>query len=110
MNAFRLGASLADRTELIVGVNSSASITACKGCSPCMSDQERQVAVGGCRFVAEVVPDVPYVMSPEYLEYVISEYNIDYVVHGKFKFRTRSGGKSPFWARFCVCNCDCPGW
>jgi ethanolamine-phosphate cytidylyltransferase len=38
--------------------------------------------VRGCKFVDEVVPGVPYVMNDEYLKWVISEYNIDYVVHG----------------------------
>ena len=56
MNAFRLGHSLG--TELVVGVNSDESITKCKGCAPCMSDEERQTAVGACRFVKEVVPNV----------------------------------------------------
>eukprot|EP00501_MAST-03F_sp_TOSAG23-6_P000999 GSMAST32.ASY1.ANO1.1039.1 assembled CDS len=57
MNAFRLGASLADNVELIVGVNSSASITECKG-------------------------NVPYVMSEKYLNMVMEKYSIDYIVHG----------------------------
>ena len=56
MNAFRLGHSLG--TELVVGVNSDESITKCKGCAPCMSDEERQSAVRACRFVKEVVPNV----------------------------------------------------
>jgi len=47
-----------------------------------MNDQERLTAVEGCKFVDEVVPDVPYVMNAEYLDYVIKTYNIDYVVHG----------------------------
>ena len=52
MNAFRLGHSLG--TELVVGVNSDESITKCKGCAPCMSDE--------CQFcksvTKEVVPNV----------------------------------------------------
>ena len=47
-----------------------------------MNDQERLTAVEGCKFVDEVIPAVPYVMSPEYLDYVIKKYRIDYVVHG----------------------------
>eukprot|EP00941_MAST-03F_sp_MAST-3F-sp1_P003963 g3963.t1 len=82
MNAFRLGASLAPNVELVVGVNSSKSILECKGCSPCMSDEERLSAVRGCRFVSEVVPDVPYVMSEKYLNFIMEERQIDYVVHG----------------------------
>lgn len=79
MNAFRQGKALG--TYLIVGVNSDESIAVCKG-PPVMNDQERLTAVEGCKFVDEVVPGVPYVMSEEYLEYVIDKYRIDFVVHG----------------------------
>ncbi|CAN0294772.1 unnamed protein product, partial [Ectocarpus sp. 4 AP-2014] len=79
MNAFRQGKALG--THLVVGVNSDESIAKCKG-PPVMNDQERLTAVEGCKFVDEVVPGVPYVMSPEYLEYVIDKYRIDFVVHG----------------------------
>jgi ethanolamine-phosphate cytidylyltransferase len=79
MNAFRQGAALG--TQLIVGVNSDASITQCKG-PPVMNDQERLTAVEGCKFVDEVVPGCPYVMNADYLAYVIKTYNIDFVVHG----------------------------
>lgn len=79
MNAFRLGRSLG--TDLIVGVNSDASITENKG-PPILNDMERQTAVEACRFVDTIVPECPYVMTPEYLDWVIKEYDIDYVVHG----------------------------
>eukprot|EP00211_Chloroparvula_japonica_P003230 CAMPEP_0119119530 /NCGR_PEP_ID=MMETSP1310-20130426/980_1 /TAXON_ID=464262 /ORGANISM="Genus nov. species nov., Strain RCC2339" /LENGTH=509 /DNA_ID=CAMNT_0007108971 /DNA_START=3 /DNA_END=1532 /DNA_ORIENTATION=- len=80
MNAFRLGRSLG--TYLIVGVNSSDSITESKGFPPVMSDEERCSAVRGCRFVDQVVERTPYVMSPEYLDMIVEKYNVDYVVHG----------------------------
>ncbi|GMH82853.1 hypothetical protein TrST_g8974 [Triparma strigata] len=79
MNAFRQGRSLG--TQLIVGVNSDESITRCKG-SPVMTDRERLTAVEGCKFVDEVIPGCPYVMTSDYLDYVIKKYDIDYVVHG----------------------------
>jgi len=79
MNAFRLGRSLG--TQLIVGVNSDESITQCKG-APLMNDAERLTMVEGCKFVDQVVPNCPYVMSEEYLDHVIKEYKVDYVVHG----------------------------
>ncbi|KAH9257286.1 hypothetical protein BASA81_004443 [Batrachochytrium salamandrivorans] len=80
MNAFRQGRSLG--TYLIVGVNDDASIKECKGTAPVMNDEERIASVTGCRFVDEIVPHCPYVMSPEYLNMVIEKYQIDYVVHG----------------------------
>jgi len=79
MNAFRQGKALG--TYLVVGVNSDATITACKG-PPVMNDEERLAAVEGCRFVDEVVPDVPYIMDEDYLKMVMEKYRIDFVVHG----------------------------
>lgn len=79
MNAFRLGRSLG--THLIVGVNSDESITRCKG-APLMNDEERMTMVSGCKFVDQVVPNCPYVMSSEYLDYVFDKYQVDFVIHG----------------------------
>lgn len=79
MNAFRLGRSLG--TYLIVGVNSDESIARCKG-PPLMNDAERLTMVEACKFVDQVVPDCPYVMTPEYLDYIFDTFDVDYVVHG----------------------------
>ena len=79
LNAFRLARSLG--THLVVGVNSDESITKCKG-APLMNDEERMTMVQSCKFVDEVVPDCPYIMNKEYLDWVIKEKKIDYVVHG----------------------------
>ena len=79
MNAFRLGRSLG--THLVVGVNSDESITRCKG-APLLNDDERLAMVKSCKFVDHVVPDCPYIMNKEYLDYVIEKYKIDYVIHG----------------------------
>jgi ethanolamine-phosphate cytidylyltransferase len=79
MNAFRLGRSLG--TYLIVGVNTDASITECKG-SPLMDDQERLTMVKSCKFVDEVIPDCPYIMDGDYIDWIIETYKIDFVVHG----------------------------
>ncbi len=79
MNAFRLGRSLG--TYLIVGVNSDESIKQCKG-PPLMNDDERLTMVEACKFVDMVVPNCPYIMTSEYLDYIFETYNVDYVVHG----------------------------
>jgi ethanolamine-phosphate cytidylyltransferase len=79
MNAFRQGRALG--TYLIVGVNSDETIAACKG-KPVNSDDERAATVRSCRWVDEVVPGVPYIMTEEYLLHIIEKYRIDYVVHG----------------------------
>ena len=79
VNAFRQGRALG--THLVVGVNSDASIAQCKG-PPVMNDSERLAMIEACKFVDEVVPNVPYVMDAAYVAWVIKAYKIDYVVHG----------------------------
>jgi len=79
MNAFRLARSLG--TKLIVGINSDESIIKCKG-PPLMNDAQRLTMVQSCKFVDQVVPNCPYVMNKEYLDYIIDEFKIDYVIHG----------------------------
>ena len=79
MNALRLSRSLG--THLIVGVNDGKSICENKG-PPILSDAERLGIVKGCRWVDDVVEHVPYVMTDEYLDYIIDKYDIDYIVHG----------------------------
>lgn len=79
MNAFRQARALG--THLIAGVNSDASITACKG-RPLTDDAERLATVRGCRWVDAVVEHVPYVMHDAYLHAIISEHRLDAIVHG----------------------------
>lgn len=79
MNVFRLGRSLG--TYLVVGVNCDESITTCKG-KAFDYLQERLTMVESCKFVDEVVPGCPYIMTNSYLNYIIDKYDIDYVVHG----------------------------
>lgn len=80
MNAFRQGKALG--TYLIVGVNTDESIQECKGGPPILSLTERVRHVKSCKWVDEVVDDVPYVMNAHYLHEIISKYSIDYIVHG----------------------------
>lgn len=46
------------------------------------NDKERIETVRGCKWVDEVICDVPYVMNEEYLLWAIEKYNIDFIVHG----------------------------
>ena len=78
-NAFRQGRALG--TTLVVGVNSDASIAAAKG-PPVLTCAERSAAVRACKFVDEVVEDVPYVMDAAYVAGILREHRIDYIVHG----------------------------
>eukprot|EP00298_Acanthocystis_sp_HF-20_P014606 c20839_g1_i1.p2 GENE.c20839_g1_i1~~c20839_g1_i1.p2 ORF type:complete len:464 (-),score=227.77 c20839_g1_i1:2271-3629(-) len=80
MNAFRQGHALG--TFLLVGINSSESVERCKGSLPVMSDEEREMTVKGCKWVDEIIPKSPYIMTEEYLDYLFKEHNVDFVVHG----------------------------
>jgi len=78
-NAFRQAKALGD--VLVVGLNMDKEIVKYKG-PPIMTEEERYVAVSACKWVDEVVRDVPYVMNQEYLEMIFDKHKIDYVVHG----------------------------
>ena len=80
-NAFRQGAD-ASTQRLVVGVNSSSTIEQAKGAPPLLTDEERCAAVKACRFVDDVVPYVPYVMSEAYVRDLLENKGIDYIVHG----------------------------
>ena len=80
VNAFRQGRALG--THLVVGLNDAFHHALRKGTPPVMNDDERLAMVGACKFVDEVVPKVPYVMSDEYVRWMIQTYRIDLVVHG----------------------------
>ncbi|TID16285.1 hypothetical protein CANINC_004187 [Pichia inconspicua] len=63
--------------ELYVGVHNDDDILINKG-PPVMTLEERMIAVNGCRWCTEAVPDAPYVTDPK----VMDEYGCKYVVHG----------------------------
>ena len=79
MNAFRQARALG--TKLIVGVNSYESVAASKG-KPLYSEEERMRGVAGCKWVDEVVGNVPYVMDEDYLDFIFSCFAVDFIVHG----------------------------
>ena len=79
MNAFRLGRSLG--TYLVVGINSDESITECKA-PPLMNNDERRAMVQSCKFVDEVVENIPYIMNKEYIDWIFKTYNVDFIIHG----------------------------
>jgi len=80
MNAFRQARALGH--YLVVGVNSDDSVAEAKGLRPVLNDLERQSAVAACRFVDEIIPASPYVMSQAYIEELMKTHGIDFFVHG----------------------------
>ena len=80
-NAFRQARALGD--YLIVGLNPDSEVIKYKGSAPVNTDEERYEVIKACKWVDEVVRDVPYVLDEKYLhEFVFGKMQCDYVVHG----------------------------
>jgi glycerol-3-phosphate cytidylyltransferase len=62
---------------LIVGIHSDETVASYKR-KPIMTMQERIAVVEACRYVDEVVPNAPLIITEEY----IKEHKIDLVIHG----------------------------
>ncbi|CAJ1453417.1 unnamed protein product [Effrenium voratum] len=80
VNAFRQARALGQ--HLVVGVNSDDSVLEAKGFLPVLLDTERQQAVSACRFVDQIVPASPYIMTESYIDELVEQQGIDYFVHG----------------------------
>lgn len=78
-NALRQAKALGD--VLVVGINPESEIRIHKG-PPIMSDEERRVAVEGVKWVDEILVNVPYVVTPQFLDELIHKHDIDIIVHG----------------------------
>jgi cytidyltransferase-like protein len=62
---------------LVVGIHSDETVGSYKR-PPVMTMEERVRVVCGCRYVDEVIPDAPLVVTAEW----IGQHRIDLVVHG----------------------------
>lgn len=78
-NALRQARALGD--VLVVGINPEREIRKHKG-PPVMTDHERYVAVSSVKWVDEVLVDVPYVVTQQFLTELIEKHKIDIIVHG----------------------------
>lgn len=78
------------RCELYVGVHTDEEVELFKGCRPCMTAEERYVAVRAVKWVSHVVEDAPYVTDLADVE----RYDIDFVVHGDDLSVDRDGNDS----------------
>mmetsp|Transcript_20274 Transcript_20274/g.34879 ORF Transcript_20274/g.34879 Transcript_20274/m.34879 type:complete len:415 (-) Transcript_20274:704-1948(-) len=87
-NALRQAKALGD--VLVVGVCSDAEILKHKG-PPVMNEEERYMQVESCKWVDEIVTDVPYEVSEEYLQMLVDKYQIDFIVHGDDECLTADG-------------------
>lgn len=78
-NALRQAKALGD--ELVVGLIPDKEILRCKG-PPVMNDEERYTLVEAVKWVDEIIRDVPYDLSPEFIQDLFTKHRIDYIVHG----------------------------
>lgn len=78
-NALRQARAVGD--ELVVGLVPDSEIRRCKG-PPVQNQEERRVMVEAVKWVGQVITDVPYELTPDFLEELFTKHNIDYVVHG----------------------------
>lgn len=78
-NALRQAKALGD--ILVVGVCSHSEIVRNKG-PPVMSDDERLSSVRAIKWVDQIIPNIPYVLSEDFINYLLHEKGIDIIVHG----------------------------
>ncbi|XP_044509322.1 choline-phosphate cytidylyltransferase 2-like isoform X2 [Mangifera indica] len=73
-------------TYLLVGCNNDKDTHNYKG-KTVMTDKERYESLRHCRWVDEVIPDAPWVVTQEFLD----KYQIDYVAHDSLPYADASG-------------------
>lgn len=78
-NALRQAKTLGD--VLVVGVNPDTDIKKYKG-PPVMNDEERCALVEAVKWVDEVIPQAPYVLTKDFIQHLFTHHRIDYIVHG----------------------------
>ena len=78
-NALRQAKACGD--VLVVGVVNDAEIKRCKG-PPVCDELERIEMVKACKWVDDVIGDVPYEVTDAFTDELFEKYGVDYVVHG----------------------------
>lgn len=96
-NALRQARSVGD--ELVVGLVGDIDIIKNKGSAPVMSFKERFEALRACKWVDKVIPDAPYDLTPEWVDYLVREHGIEYIVHGDDPCITADGKDAYAYAK-----------
>jgi cytidyltransferase-like protein len=79
-NALRQAKATGD--ILVVGLVNDAEVVTNKGASPVMCEEERYAALVSCKFVDEVIRNAPYNLHKEWVDSLISDHGISFIVHG----------------------------
>ncbi|XP_059287058.1 choline-phosphate cytidylyltransferase 1-like isoform X2 [Lycium ferocissimum] len=77
---------LLPNTHLLVGCSNDETTHKFKG-KTVMNEKERYESLRHCRWVDEVIPDAPWVVTPEFIE----KHRIDYVAHDALPYADASG-------------------
>jgi ethanolamine-phosphate cytidylyltransferase len=101
-NALRQAGALGD--QLIVGLVTDEQIVINKGSAPVMPEHERYEALAACKFVHEIIRDVPYDLTEEWVNQLIrpiSEggHGIDFICHGDDPCFTADGRDAYAYAK-----------
>lgn len=96
-NALRQARAVGD--VLVVGLVNDAEVVKNKGTPPVMPEDERYAALSACKWVGEVIRDAPYDLTEEWVTRLVTEYNIDYIVHGDDPCITADGKDAYAYAK-----------
>jgi ethanolamine-phosphate cytidylyltransferase len=96
-NALRQAKACGD--YLVVGLVPDNEILLNKGSMPVMNEEERFAALSACKFVDEVIRNVPYDLSVEWVDGLMRDYKIDYIAHGDDPCITKDGKDAYAYAK-----------
>lgn len=65
-----------------MGLIGDAEVERNKGAPPLMPEEERFTTLIACKWVDEVIRDVPYELTDDFIKLLFDRYDIDYIVHG----------------------------
>jgi cytidyltransferase-like protein len=84
---------------LVVGLVNDEEIVVNKGTPPVMCEEERYAALAACKFVDEVIRNAPYNLHKDWVDKLVSEHRITYIVHGDDPCFTADGQDAYAYAK-----------
>jgi len=96
-NALRQAKACGD--YLVVGLVPDNEILLNKGSMPVMNEEERFAALSACKWVDEVIRNVPYDLSVEWVDGLLRDHKIDYIAHGDDPCITKDGKDAYAYAK-----------